>query len=296
MREMVDPKALPLELGGRWFGSSGSAPCCVCQPERRKDQNALSITVKGEKLLLHCKKSGCAFEDILTACGIRRGHFEIDEEARRQAEREQRKEIEKRSRQAREIWLDTVEIAGTVAETYLRSRGITCELPASLRFHPGCWHSPSCKRYPAMVARVDGSAGFAVHRTYLTPHGAKADIQPNKMMLGLTKGGAVRLRGDTGPLVVAEGIETALSIACGIIRGPFSVWAALSTSGMVSLKLPSTPRVITIAPDTEEAGQSAAYQLAEKAHSLGWDVSILNPPYGSDWNDVLIHEQKKVRA
>ncbi|WP_449579231.1 DUF7146 domain-containing protein [Paracoccus mutanolyticus] len=51
-------------------------------------------------------------------------------------------------------------------ETYLRGRGITSDLPKSLRFHPDCWH-PSAQRAPAMVARIDGLPRLAVHRTYL---------------------------------------------------------------------------------------------------------------------------------
>jgi hypothetical protein len=72
-----------------------------------------------------------------------------------------------------------------------------------------------------MVALVEGSDAFAVHRTYLLPDGSgKAAIDPDKMMLGAVAGGAVRLTDGPGGLVVAEGIETALSLACGLLSGP----------------------------------------------------------------------------
>lgn len=70
-----------------------------------------------------------------------------------------------------------------------------------------------------MVARVDGLPRLAMHRTYLRRDGSgKADVEPTKAMLGKVMGGAVRLTDTSGPLVVAEGIETALSLASGLLR------------------------------------------------------------------------------
>jgi DNA primase len=93
-----------------------------------------------------------------------------------------------------------------------------------------------------------------------------------------------------GELVVAEGIETALSLLCGLLNGPASVGATLSTSGMRSLRLPPIPGRLTIAPDGDPPGHAAAYALAERASALGWQVSLLSPPDGLDWNDVLRRE------
>ena len=87
--------------------------------------------------------------------------------------------------------------------------------------------------------------------------------------------------------MVAEGIETALSLASGLLRGPATVWAALSTSGLRGLILPSTQARLTIAPDGDEPGRNAASALAERAQALGWAVSLLAAPDGRDWNDVL---------
>src|SRR5690606_1203180 len=82
--------------------------------------------------------------------------------ARRRAEDEA--EAVKREKQARAVWSEALPVHGTIAETYLRGRGITCPLPDSLRFHPACWHA-SARRLPALVARVDGLSRLAVHRT-----------------------------------------------------------------------------------------------------------------------------------
>ena len=97
----------------------------------------------------------------------------------------------------------------------------------------------------------------------------------------------MRLSEAHGPLVVAEGIETALSLACGLLRAPAAIWAALSTSGLRGLTLPLTSGRLTIAPDGDDAGRAAAHALAERADALGWRVSLLPAPDGRDWNNIL---------
>ena len=67
---MMNAQALTARLGGKWHRSYGVAPCPVCQPERRRDQDALTLTDKAGKLLLHCKKSGCAYKGILRVVGL----------------------------------------------------------------------------------------------------------------------------------------------------------------------------------------------------------------------------------
>lgn len=291
---MIDAKALTIQLRGKWYRSYGSAPCPVCQPDGRKEQNALTLTDgDGGRLLAHCKKSGCGFRVILAAAGIGSGDYAPPdplESHRRQAQAWA--EAEKRARQAHRLWQDAHPVSGTLAETYLRGRGITCPLPDTLRFHPECWHGATARRLPAMVALVEGGEGVAVHRTYLAPDGSgKAGVEPTKLMLGRVAGGAVRLaraRMRRKTFVVAEGIETALSLSCGLLSGPADIWAALSTSGMRGLHLPTEPGRLTVAPDGDDAGRAAANALAERAQATGWAVSLLPAPEGRDWNDVVM--------
>lgn len=288
---MRDAKTLTASLGGHWYRNYGTASCPVCQPDRRKDQNALTLRDGSEgRLLAHCKRLGCDFRDVLRAAGIAPGDYrpvDAAELARREAEK--RSAIERRAQQAKLLWRETQPIHGTTAETYLRGRGINCALPQTLRFHQDCWHRVTAKRHPALIALVEGGDGLAVHRTYLRPDGrGKADIETNKAMLGPISGGAVRLGKGQGPLVVAEGIETALSLFSGLLRTPSTIWAALSTSGIRGLRLPSDPGRLTIASDGDPAGQAAAQALAERADGFGWAVSLLPAPDGRDWNDVLI--------
>jgi phage/plasmid primase-like uncharacterized protein len=89
--------------------------------------------------------------------------------------------------------------------------------------------------------------------------------------------------------VVAEGIETGLSLLCGLLDAPATVWAALSTSGIRALRLPETPGELVIAADRDDggAGMAAAENLAERAQVLGWQVWLWPAPEGQDWNDAL---------
>lgn len=247
------------------------------------------------RLLAHCH-AGCAFTDVLDALkglGLAEGNGTYnppsadDLTAMRKAEAA---EAERKSWQAETCWNEALPIGGTLAESYLRGRGITCGLSDTLRFHPNCWHGPTAKRYPALVARVDGSDGFAIHRTYLNCNASKAGIPSNKMMLGATRGGAVGVAAGTGPLVVAEGIETALSLASGLLAACGPVWAALSTSGMAAVRLPTNPGHLVVACDGEEAGRKAARSLAQRATAHGWNVRHADPGDGRDFNDLLVGE------
>lgn len=286
---MTGAKELTAALGGRWAGRYGTAPCPVCQPERRRDQSGLTLADGRAGLLLDCKKSACAFADILAAAGLRAGGFTPPDPAlAAQREAEQRAVAQRKADAAARLWREAQPVAGTAAERYLRARGITCALPPSLRFHPEVWHGPSARRWPALVALVDGGEGFAVHRTWIRSDGSgKADIDPAKAMLGPCAGGAVRLADGPGRLVVGEGVESTMSAALLAGGAAVCAWAALSTSGLRALRLPPEPGRLTVACDGDVPGRAAAHALAERAHASGWAVTIADPGDGLDWNDVL---------
>lgn len=289
---MTEAERITRALGGRWYGSYGAAACPA--HEDRHPSLTLSDASSG-RLLAHCK-SGCSFAAVLGALrglGLVQGRGTSWPPGPAELERHLTAEkavATKREAQARAIWAEAVPVAGTLAETYLRGRRITCDLPESLRFHPACWH-PSAKRLPALVARVDGASRFALHRTFLRADGAgKAEVEPAKAMLGRVAGGHVTVTEATGPLVVAEGLETALSLASGLLRVPATVWAALSAPGMAALTLPLTRGHLTIAMDGDAAGRGAGHKLAERAIGLGWSVRLMPAPDGRDWNDVLAED------
>ncbi len=290
----MDAETITRALGGRWTGRSGTA-CC---PAHEDHSPSLSIANgHSGQLLLTCH-AGCSFVSVLDAlkgmglAGGIVGNSPIGSDVLNKHRENERRYNQRRAEIARNLWRKTKPIRGTLAETYLRKRGITCALPASLRFHGDCWH-PAAKRLPALVGNVEGSGSDAVHRTYLNQEGTgKSEYTPGKAMLGATKGGAVRLTHTPGRLVVTEGIETGLSLLSGLMDGPIEVWAALSASGIKSLHLPEHSGELVIAPDGDAVGREAAQVLAHRAYALGWRISLLPAPDGYDWNDVLTGKAK----
>ena len=81
-----------------------------------------------------------------------------------------------------------------------------------------------------------------------------------------------------------------LSLLCGLWKGPATVWAELSTSGMRKLCLPTEPGKLVTAMDGDKPGREAGHALAQRAHSLGWKASLFSAPEGRDFNDVLTAE------
>src|SRR5439155_20862646 len=133
--------------------------------------------------------------------------------------------------------------------TYLVSRGLSLTPPPTLRFHAGLKH-PSGGTWPAMVALVTRGADdvpLAIHRTFLARDGGgKGPVDPQKMMLGPCRGGAVRLATPGDVLMVGEGIETCLA-AMRATGHP--AWAALSTAGLRNLDLPGDVRDVIVLAD-----------------------------------------------
>ena len=291
---MTDFRTITRALGGRSFRRYGRARCPVCHGGRSGNFPLSIANGTGGALLLHCFK-GCTFAEILDALrglGLVDGAGTYRPPSREDVARlraEEAAEAAKKAAQAQACWDEAQPLAGTVGETYLRGRGIAGDLPETLRFLPDCWHV-SAKRLPALVARVDGGDRCAVHRSYLRPDGSgKASVEPNKMMLGPVRGGAVRLADRPGPLTVAEGIESAASLP-SLLPETGPIWAALSTSGMAALRLPETPGEMIVAVDGETAGREAGRALAQRATAAGWRVRIADPGDGLDFNDLLQRE------
>ncbi len=256
----------------------------VC-PAHHDRTPSLSIS-QGEdgRLLLFCH-AGCRFEDIVAAAGI--GSVRLGDSYGGSNERSIRDHLDRseaeRTKRAREIWIEGQPLVGSLSELYLRSRGINLCSPHQ-RHHAGLWLEDTKQLQPALITAVQRGGKFVgLHRTYLTDTGAKI----TKKMLGPCSGGAAHLVGNTGPLVIAEGIETALSLPA-LYSNPARYWAALSAGGMKALELPQRHGDLFIAADGDPAGSKAAEALGTRASRLGWSVKILTAPEGKDWNDVLM--------
>jgi len=194
----------------------------------------------------------------------------------------------KRTEVALSIWQVAKPSAGTLVDTYLGSRGLNLAPTATLRFHSALKH-PMGGIWPAMIALVTRGSDdlpLAIHRTFLAGDGAsKAPVEPQKMMLGPCRGGAVRLAEPGDVLMIGEGIETCLA---AMQETGHPAWAALSTSGLRALDLSSDVRDVIVLADGDDPGEAAARDCALRWKREGRRVRIARPPRGMDFNDMLV--------
>jgi Toprim domain len=203
---------------------------------------------------------------------------------------------------ARRLFAAARPISGSLAQTYLRARGITgpIRFPA-LRFHPACYYrahdSAPLERWPALIAAVTDLSDdiTGVHRIWLARDGtAKAPIADPRRAMGDLLGHAVRFGAVADVLAAGEGIETVLSVKSLLPQLPMA--AALSAAHLGALLLPPTLRRLYITLDNDAAGRSAAVQLTRRAREAGIDVHRLVPS-GKDWNaDLRAFRTDHVRA
>ncbi|AKM44342.1 hypothetical protein NL30_29020 [Burkholderia contaminans] len=179
------------------------------------------------------------------------------------------------SRHARALWDACCPISG-VALAYLEAR--CCRIPPAdgeLRWHPALKH-PAGHVGPALVALVTNAVTgkpMTLHRTWVKPDGRKADIDPPRLLLREhpKHGGVIRLWPDdavsTG-LGVAEGIETALSLAHGYVP----VWACIDAGNLQALPVLAGIESLIIAADDDPAGRAAAAACAQRWSNAGREV------------------------
>lgn len=177
---------------------------------------------------------------------------------------------------------------GGPVEHYLRTRCVSLPPQDVIRLLPDAKH-PSGVRCPAMLALIANDRGkcVALHRTFLLPDGSgKAPVDPPRMTLGPVAGGAVQLYPAADRVILAEGIETALSAAL-LLQGP--AWAAVSAGNLANtLILPRHVRKVVIAADNDAPGRRAAKRAWSRFRAEGRAVEICVPDREDfDFNDVL---------
>lgn len=193
---------------------------------------------------------------------------------------------------ARRLFAASQSLRGTLAEHYLRARGLTdvADLSA-LRFHSRCFYRPeqgaTNVSLPALIAAVTDLAGMitGVHRTWLDPAGGgKASLETPRRAMGHLLGHAVRFGSAEDVLAAGEGIETVLSLRAVLSTLPLA--AALSSNHLAAIQFPPKLRVLYILRDPDPAGDAAAETLAARANAAGIAAVSLTPMVG-DFNDDL---------
>ena len=194
------------------------------------------------------------------------------------------------SEAARRLFAASKSIRGTLAERYLRGRGLVllAEISA-LRFHPRCFYrAPSGRQiWPAMIAAVTDLDGAitGVHRTWLDPSGGKAPVDQPRRAMGHLLGNAVRFGVACDVLAAAEGIETALALKTVLPTLP--VVAALSAAHLAALNLPSSLCRLYVASDNDAAGRRAVERLRDRFQGVSLDIRVLES-VAEDFNADLL--------
>jgi putative DNA primase/helicase len=276
---MTPAEALTARLGGRWHGRYGTCRC----PAHDDHDPSLSIQDGDSDVLVTCH-AGCDRQAVIDELK-RRGLWGAAPrvEPRR---RPQRRE-EDRRRYILDVLRSCGRIAGTLAETYLRGRGITIELPPSLRYHARMKHTDTGLWLPCMVAAVQAPdrSITGLHRTFLREDGTgKAGVVNPRKFLGNVRGGAVRLAAAQCVLALSEGIETGLSYMQ--LTGT-ATWCALSSDGLMAVQIPESVIVVDMLVDLDPAGEQAAQVAGERFSREGRHVNLIRSNSGNDLNDAL---------
>ncbi len=193
---------------------------------------------------------------------------------------------------ARRLFAISQPFLGTLAEAYLRRRGVLSLHGAeNLRFHPQCYCRPDrrsqTQTLPAMIAAVTNLDGeiTGAHRTWLDPLGQdKAPIDTPRRAMGHLLGHGVRFGVARDCLAAGEGIETMLSLRCVLPGLPMI--AALSAGHLGAILFPLRLRRLYVARDNDPAGENAVAKLVERAQAEGIEAIALSPRLG-DFNDDL---------
>lgn len=193
---------------------------------------------------------------------------------------------------ARRLFAISRPIAGTIAEAYLRNRGLEALHDVdALRFHPSCYYrapagAPS-ETWPALIAAVTDPGGgiTGVHRTWLARSGEdKAPVATPRRAIGHLLGHGVRFGVADDTMAAGEGIETMLSLR--LIVPTLPMIAALSANHLAAILFPPTLRRLYVARDDDRAGDTAMATLTERAQVAGIELLALSPRYG-DFNEDL---------
>jgi hypothetical protein len=286
----VSASWLAHQLGGD--GQPNSAGWCRCScPAHQSGSLALALRDGAHGLCVKCF-GGCARPAILNAITAFLAHGQLRHgsppaNGTSPLQEDERTAIHLAS--AQRLWDGSSEIAGTLAEQYLRGRGISIALPATLRFHPSVWRADCRPGAPAMLAAITDvhDDQQAIQRTWIPP------LSPRlKLSLGPTTGGAVRLAEAADTVAIVEGVESGLALMQ--LTG-WPTWAALSTSGMRGIVLPERIRDVLIGADHDAngAGLAAANALRARLLADGRTVRVSMPNIsGWDFNDVLQHGER----
>jgi putative DNA primase/helicase len=282
-------------LGGDVTGRNS---CNVPGPGHSKIDRSLSITIDGDRFILHshagddwkvCKdyvREGLGLDRWERGNGRRSTFVVINTTASHYAVDDDK---EKKKAWALRIWSQSLDPAGTIVEHYLREhRGLAlgADIAGSvIRFHSALKFDEFNRR-PGMVCLLrdivtDEPCG--IHRTFLDREtGQKLD----RKMLGIAKGAAIKLDPQAAistTLTIGEGVETVLT---GRVSGLGPAWALGSSGAVRFFPALSGLTEITILEENDPTSRRDVRECAKRYLAAGKPVNIITPNIGNDLNDA----------
>jgi phage/plasmid primase-like uncharacterized protein len=288
--------------GGRLF-DKGRRAHIPGPGHRSRDRSVSLLQTEDGRILIHCFSPRDHWRDVRRALAAQGLVDEAPDRRRASSGRAPpsvaaQPAVEDRVVRAARLWAESRPIAGSTAASYLRGRALSMRDGDGdgLRFHPRMTSLDDRKRRPALIAAVRSAFGAlqGVQVTLLSSHGAaKAAVATPRRVIGKLIGGAVRLSEPGAALIVAEGVETALS-ASRALRAP--TWAALSAGNLARFTPPACVRRLIVAADADKAGLMAAAALKARLSPF-LAVEIVPPPDGrDDWNSWAVRRHRGTHA
>jgi phage/plasmid primase-like uncharacterized protein len=243
---------------------------CRCPAHDDKRPSLHVSEGRNGKVLVKCH-AGCSQQAIIEALRAR-GHWGSNDgkpttKPKPKAADDDRSPGEKEYERFRRGFAILRAAASDAAQptAYLQGRGITQVPTNAMLLSAARARQLGLKPFPAMVLPITDHVGKlrGAHVTSLSKDGtAKLDTDKPKLMFGPVKGGYVQL-GEPDPdrpLIICEGIESALSAAQ--IAGLPAI-AALSAGNLEKVTPPPCSEAI-IAADNDVPGRNAARRLARR--------------------------------
>jgi len=231
---------------------------------------------------------------IDTAVSFDRAEMEARQVARRiEAEAAEAREAAQKAATVTKLIRHAEPVSGSAAEMYLASRGITADSwPDALAYAPpmprgtGVLHPDLAAL--AVWATDDAGKIMGGQRVLIMPDGSKASEETRKPSFGSIAGYPARFKAriEGGPLCIAEGPETALSVW---LATGFETWAVFGSGQFQTAPVP-TGRKVVFCPDRDAPDSPAAqaFQKALKIHAeRRVQVWIAEAPEGEDSADDL---------
>jgi DNA primase len=184
-------------------------------------------------------------------------------------------------------WRGGQPVRGTLAERYLRSRGLTLAIPDSIRF-TRLRYGKRGREHPCLIAAVASPDNrlCGIQRTYLNADGTgKLDVEKPKLSLGRVKGGAIRLAPAARSIIVCEGLEDGLTLMQELGR---TVWVGAGAGFLPAMQFPLGTEAVAIGGDADEAGHREACKAADAYAQRGIKARTFFPLDAKDFNAELM--------